>query len=197
MRPSRVGTVRRMTHTTCNPIRRSRTSQPAGGRPGRLVSNRARARSIAFAASLTDARVEDPLPARRPHGGRHRAPRRQRLPDRDRARADHRQRQAGDRRDDGRRPRDERRSTPSNTPRSRKRPRSSCCGSNSAAAAAAIRALSDEQLAQAAPASLYADAPLTCQFVLEDHAVRHSYHHLARLRRVSAADRPTAKGVRS
>ena len=54
---------------------------------------------------------------------------------------------------------------------------------NSAAAAAAIRALTDEQLAQAAPVSLYADAPLTCQFVLEDHAVRHSYHHLARLRR--------------
>jgi hypothetical protein len=54
---------------------------------------------------------------------------------------------------------------------------------NSTAAAAAIRLLSDEQLAQAAPVSLYADAPLTCQFVLEDHAVRHSYHHLARLRR--------------
>lgn len=54
---------------------------------------------------------------------------------------------------------------------------------NSAAAAAAIRELSDEQLAQAAPASLYSDAPITCQFILEDHAVRHSYHHLARLRR--------------
>ena len=54
---------------------------------------------------------------------------------------------------------------------------------NSAAAARAIRALSDEQLAQAAPASLYSDAPVTCQFVLEDHAVRHSYHHLARLRK--------------
>ena len=54
---------------------------------------------------------------------------------------------------------------------------------NSASAAAAIRALSDEQLTKAAPVSLYADAPLTCQFVLEDHAVRHSYHHLARLRR--------------
>jgi hypothetical protein len=53
---------------------------------------------------------------------------------------------------------------------------------NSAAAAAAIRALSDEELAQAAPISLYADATLTCQFMLEDHAVRHSYHHLARLR---------------
>jgi len=54
---------------------------------------------------------------------------------------------------------------------------------NSTAAAAAIRALSDEQLATAAPVSLYSDAPLTCQFVLEDHAVRHSYHHLAGIRR--------------
>ena len=54
---------------------------------------------------------------------------------------------------------------------------------NSVAAAAAIRELSDDQLTQAAPVSLYGDAPLTCQFVLEDHAVRHSYHHLARLRR--------------
>ena len=53
---------------------------------------------------------------------------------------------------------------------------------NSAAAAAAIRALSNEALDRAVFVSLYADAPLTCQFVLEDHAVRHSYHHLARLR---------------
>ena len=53
---------------------------------------------------------------------------------------------------------------------------------NSAAAAAAIRALSDQELDTAATASLYADAPITCQFMLEDHAVRHSYHHLAKLR---------------
>ncbi|HJQ70872.1 MAG TPA: DinB family protein [Blastocatellia bacterium] len=52
---------------------------------------------------------------------------------------------------------------------------------NSAAAAAAIRALSDEELDRAAPISLNSDAPLTCQFMLEDHAVRHSYHHLARI----------------
>ncbi len=57
---------------------------------------------------------------------------------------------------------------------------------NSAVAAAAIRALSDEQLTSAATVSLYADAPLTCQFFLEDHAVRHSYHHLARLKRTIA-----------
>jgi hypothetical protein len=53
---------------------------------------------------------------------------------------------------------------------------------NSAAAAAAIRALSDEELDRAAPVSLNGDAPLTCQFMLEDHAVRHSYHHLSILR---------------
>jgi hypothetical protein len=53
---------------------------------------------------------------------------------------------------------------------------------NSAAAADAVRALNDEQLDRAAPVSLNADAPLTCQFFIEDHALRHSYHHLARIR---------------
>jgi hypothetical protein len=54
---------------------------------------------------------------------------------------------------------------------------------NSTAAAAAIRAMSDAQLTQDALVSLYENAPLTCQFVLEDHAVRHSYHHLFICRR--------------
>jgi hypothetical protein len=58
---------------------------------------------------------------------------------------------------------------------------------NSAAAAAAIRALSDEELDSAGIVSLNADAPLTCQFFLEDHAVRHSYHHLARIRAARTA----------
>ncbi len=53
---------------------------------------------------------------------------------------------------------------------------------NSAAAASAIRLLTNEQLDRAASISLNADAPLTCQFFLEDHPVRHSYHHLARIR---------------
>jgi hypothetical protein len=53
---------------------------------------------------------------------------------------------------------------------------------NAAAAAQAIRALTDAELDRAVPASLYDDAPVTCQFVLEDHAVRHSYHHLATIR---------------
>lgn len=64
---------------------------------------------------------------------------------------------------------------------------------NSRAAAAAIRALSDDDLTQAATVSLYEGAPLTCQFILEDHAVRHSYHHLARIRR--ALGMPDALGV--
>jgi hypothetical protein len=53
---------------------------------------------------------------------------------------------------------------------------------NSKAAADAIRAFSDEQLDAAAPVSLNADAPLTAQFFVEDHAVRHSFHHLSRIR---------------
>ena len=55
---------------------------------------------------------------------------------------------------------------------------------NSAAAAAAIRAMNDEDLDRAATVSFYGNAPLTCQFLLEDHAVRHSYHHLGLLRAV-------------
>ena len=53
---------------------------------------------------------------------------------------------------------------------------------NSATAAAAIRFFTDEELDHAASVSLNSDAPLTCQFFLEDHAVRHSYHHLAGIR---------------
>jgi len=52
---------------------------------------------------------------------------------------------------------------------------------NARAAAAAIREFSDEELDSAAEVSLYGNAPLTAQFFLEDHAVRHSYHHLSRI----------------
>jgi hypothetical protein len=54
---------------------------------------------------------------------------------------------------------------------------------NSADAAAAIRAFSDDELDRAAGLSLNDDTTLTCQFMLEDHAVRHSYHHLAVIRK--------------
>jgi hypothetical protein len=54
---------------------------------------------------------------------------------------------------------------------------------NSAAAAAAVRAFSDEELDRAAGLSLNADGPRTCQFMLEDHAVGHAWHHLLKIRR--------------
>ncbi len=54
---------------------------------------------------------------------------------------------------------------------------------NSAKAAKALRAFSDEELDNAAPISLYFDAPLTAQFFIEDHALRHSYHHLGKIRK--------------
>jgi hypothetical protein len=53
---------------------------------------------------------------------------------------------------------------------------------NSRQAAAAARAFTDDELDQAAPFSLSYGAPVTAQFVLEDHAVRHSWYHLARIR---------------
>ena len=53
---------------------------------------------------------------------------------------------------------------------------------NSREAAAAVRAFTDEELDRAAPFSLSFGAPVTAQFVIEDHALRHSWHHLARLR---------------
>jgi hypothetical protein len=53
---------------------------------------------------------------------------------------------------------------------------------NSRAAAAAVRKLTDDELDRAAPFSLSFGAPMTAQFVVEDHALRHSWHHLARIR---------------
>ena len=53
---------------------------------------------------------------------------------------------------------------------------------NSREAAAAVRAFTEDELDQAAPFSLSFGAPVTAQFVIEDHALRHSWHHLARIR---------------
>ena len=52
---------------------------------------------------------------------------------------------------------------------------------NSRAASDAVRAFTDEDLDRAAPVSLNADAPLTTQFFIEDHALRHAWHHLAKI----------------
>jgi hypothetical protein len=65
---------------------------------------------------------------------------------------------------------------------------------NSALAAEAIRGLRDEELDRAAPNSLYHDTPLTCQFFIEDHAMRHSWHHTAGIRR-ALASRPVSVPV--
>ncbi len=54
---------------------------------------------------------------------------------------------------------------------------------NSREAAAAVRGFTDDELDQAAPFSLSFGAPVTAQFVIEDHALRHSWHHLARIRK--------------
>jgi hypothetical protein len=58
---------------------------------------------------------------------------------------------------------------------------------NSELAAQAIRAMGDDELDRATPNSLYHDTPLTCQFFLEDHAMRHSWNHTAGIRRALAA----------
>ena len=53
---------------------------------------------------------------------------------------------------------------------------------NSRQAADAVRAFTDDELDNAAPFSLSFGAPMTAQFVIEDHAMRHSWHHLAAIR---------------
>lgn len=57
---------------------------------------------------------------------------------------------------------------------------------NSREAAEAVRSFTDEELDQAAPFSLSFGAPMTAQFVIEDHPLRHSWHHLARIRKALA-----------
>jgi hypothetical protein len=54
---------------------------------------------------------------------------------------------------------------------------------NSLEAAAAVRKFTEEELDQVAPFSLSFGAPVTAQFVIEDHALRHSWHHLAAIRK--------------
>ncbi|NNK73138.1 MAG: hypothetical protein HKO94_08090 [Flavobacteriaceae bacterium] len=40
----------------------------------------------------------------------------------------------------------------------------------------------DAELDSSERISLNADAPLTAQFFIEDHALRHSFHHLAKIK---------------
>ena len=66
---------------------------------------------------------------------------------------------------------------------------------NSREASQEIRLFTDTELARAVPFSLSYGAPMTVQFIIEDHPLRHPWHHLARIRKalgLSASDSPTA-----
>ena len=54
---------------------------------------------------------------------------------------------------------------------------------NSREASEAIRRLTDAELARAVPFSLSYGAPMTVQFIIEDHPLRHPWHHLSRIRK--------------
>lgn len=54
---------------------------------------------------------------------------------------------------------------------------------NGREAAAAVSTFTDDELDAAAAFSLSYGAPVTAQFVIEDHALRHSWHHLAKIRK--------------
>jgi hypothetical protein len=54
---------------------------------------------------------------------------------------------------------------------------------NSASAAREVRNLTDAELDRAVPFSLSYDAPVTVQYIIEDHPMRHPWHHLARIQR--------------
>lgn len=54
---------------------------------------------------------------------------------------------------------------------------------NSKVAADRVRNLTDAELDQAEKVSMNADAPLTTQFFIEDHALRHSFTHLESIKK--------------
>ena len=58
---------------------------------------------------------------------------------------------------------------------------------NSREAAAAVRAFTDEELDRAASFGLSDGAPVTAQYVIEDHAMSHAWHHLAKIREAVGA----------
>lgn len=64
---------------------------------------------------------------------------------------------------------------------------------NSRAASDAVRRLSDADLARSVPFSLSFGAPMTVQFIIEDHPLRHPWHHLARIRAALGLTGPTRR----
>lgn len=55
---------------------------------------------------------------------------------------------------------------------------------NSRAASDRVRQFTDAELDHALPFSLSYGAPVTVQYIIEDHPLRHPWHHLARMQRV-------------
>ena len=53
---------------------------------------------------------------------------------------------------------------------------------NSSIAAESVRSFTDNELDSSANVSLNANTPLTAQFFIEDHALRHSFHHLEKIK---------------
>ena len=53
---------------------------------------------------------------------------------------------------------------------------------NGKAASEAIAQFTDEMLDNGGTISLFGNAPLTCQFWVEDQPLRHSWHHLAKIK---------------
>ena len=66
---------------------------------------------------------------------------------------------------------------------------------NSREAARGVRRLTDADLARAVPFSLCYDAPMTVQFIIEDHPLRHPWHHLARIRSALGVGRTVRRGA--
>lgn len=54
---------------------------------------------------------------------------------------------------------------------------------NSKVAADSVRAFTNAELDNSATVSLNANAPLSAQFFIEDHALRHSFHHLEKIKK--------------
>jgi hypothetical protein len=63
---------------------------------------------------------------------------------------------------------------------------------NSREAARGVRRLNDDDLDRAVPFSLSSHAPMTVQFIIEDHALRHPWHHLAAIKRALGLDERAA-----
>lgn len=57
---------------------------------------------------------------------------------------------------------------------------------NSREAAQVVRILTGEELSRAVPFSLSYGATMSVQFIIEDHPVRHPWHHMARMREALA-----------